>query len=145
VKTKAVFGGEPCGAWIHPQVHYCPDGILSSIMLLEALEDENKELSELVAEAPAYPMIRENLPCKNDKKYEVVEKAGQELRSAFGKCKDFSKLDGIRFSCEEGWILIRASGTEPVIRLTVEGESLNAAKRIMRKGITLTRKLIKEA
>lgn len=38
---------------------------------------------------------------------------------------------------EEGWILIRASGTKPVIRLTVEGESLRAAKKIMEKGVML--------
>ena len=43
----------------------------------------------------------------------------------------------IRLSLEDGWILIRASGTEPVIRLTVEGESLRTAKKIMEKGIML--------
>jgi phosphoglucosamine mutase len=40
---------------------------------------------------------------------------------------------------ENGWILIRASNTEPVIRLTVEGESLRTAKKIMEKGVILVR------
>ena len=39
-KHIAIFGGEPCGAWIHPNFHYCPDGILSSILILKTLEEE---------------------------------------------------------------------------------------------------------
>lgn len=55
-KHKAVFGGEPCGAWIHPQFHYCPDGVFSSVMLLKGLESEDQTLSKFVAEAPFYPI-----------------------------------------------------------------------------------------
>jgi phosphomannomutase len=62
-RLNAVFGGEPCGAWIHPKFHYCPDGILTSVLLLKALEDEGKSLSEFVAETPAYPVLRANVPC----------------------------------------------------------------------------------
>jgi len=138
-RRKAVFGGEPCGAWIHPQYHYCPDGILSSILLLKALENENKKLSEFVAETPRYTTLRENIPCKNELKHRVVEKAAEELKAAFSSVKDFLDVDGLRLTLEEGWILIRASGTEPLVRLTVEGESLKAAKKIMEKGIAVIR------
>ena len=41
-QSGAVFGGEPCGAWVHPKHHYCPDGPLSSVLMLKALEEENK-------------------------------------------------------------------------------------------------------
>jgi phosphoglucosamine mutase len=141
-KHNAVFGGEPCGAWIHPEFHYCPDGMLSSLLLLKGLEDENRALSELVAEVPEYPTIRENIACRSEVKYKTVEDIGEKLQSVFPKYKKFSKVDGVRLTLNEGWILVRASGTEPLIRLTVEGESLKAAKQIMKESINLVKRIV---
>ncbi|MDH5375434.1 MAG: phosphoglucosamine mutase, partial [Candidatus Bathyarchaeota archaeon] len=132
------------GAWIHPQIHYCPDGILSSMLLLEALEYENKILSEFISETPQYQTLRGNVACKNEMKYGVVKKAVEGLKSVFPEYKQFSTVDGVRLTFEEGWILVRASGTEPLIRLTVEGESLKAAKEIMEKAVVLVKKLVGE-
>lgn len=141
-KCRAIFGGEPCGAWIHPKFHFCPDGILSSVLLLRALENENKRLSEFVAETPKYPILRENFTCKNDVKEEAVENVGEGLKSAFPTYREFSTVDGVRLVLENGWLLVRASGTEPTIRLTVEGESLKAAKQIMEKGAESIKNLL---
>jgi phosphoglucosamine mutase len=143
-RHSAVFGGESCGAWIHPQFHYCPDGILSAVMLLKALEEEDKSLSELIAETPLYETLRENIICKDKVKYEVVKKVGKSLKIAFPAYKEYSSVDGVRLVFENGWILVRASGTEPLVRLTVEGESLKVAKEIMKRGVAFVRKLIGE-
>jgi len=143
-RHNAFFGGEPCGAWIHPQFHYCPDGIFSSVLLLKALEDENGNLSEFIAVTPKYPILRENIACKSEVKYEVVEKVGDSIESVFRTYKDSSTIDGIRLALGNGWILVRASGTESLVRLTVEGESLKAANEIMRKGVWLVKKIIME-
>jgi phosphoglucosamine mutase len=136
-KQNAIFGGEPCGAWIHPQFHYCPDGILSSALLLKALDEEDKKLTELVSETPKCETLRKNMTCNNETKHEVVEKIGENFEQVFPGNTELSTVDGVRLSLEDGWILIRASGTEPVIRLTVEGESLRTAKKIMEKGVML--------
>ena len=136
-RQNAIFGGEPCGAWIHPQFHYCPDGILSSALLLKALDEEDKKLTELISETPKYETLRKNMTCNNDAKYRVVKKIGEDFRQVFPGNTELSRVDGVRLSLEDGWILIRASGTEPVIRLTVEGESLRTAKKIMEKGVML--------
>jgi phosphoglucosamine mutase len=141
---NAVFGGEPCGAWIHPQFHYCPDGMLSSVMLLKALEDEEKSLSEFIAETPQYQILRENIACKNEVKYKVGEKAGEGLKAIFRAYKEYSTVDGVRLVLRNGWILVRASGTEPLVRLTAEGESLKAATEILEKGVILVKKLVGE-
>jgi len=143
-RHTTVFGGEPCGAWIHPKFHYCPDGILSSILLLKALEDEGKRLSEFIAETPQYATVRENIHCSNKIKHAVVEEAGEELKTVFPSYREFSTVDGVRLTIRNGWILVRASGTEPVIRLTAEGETLRAAKNIVGKGAALVRKLVRE-
>ncbi|UCF45061.1 MAG: phosphoglucosamine mutase [Candidatus Bathyarchaeota archaeon] len=143
-RSNAVFGGEPCGAWVHPQFHYCPDGPLSAVLLLKALEEENKSLREFVAEVPEYMTLRENIACKNDLKHKVTASIKKSIKPAFPEHTDFSTVDGVRVALKNGWLLIRASGTESFIRLTVEGESLKAAKDIMSKGKTLVKKHIED-
>jgi phosphoglucosamine mutase len=141
-RDGAVFGGEPCGAWVHPQLHLCPDGPLSAALFLEALEEARKSVSEFIGEVPEYITMRENIACKNEQKYEIVEKLGNVLKAEFPEYNDFSMVDGVRLSLKKGWLLVRASGTEPLIRLTVEGESQAAAKDITQKATELIHKQI---
>ncbi len=141
-QSDAVFGGEPCGAWVHPNYHYCPDGPLSAVLMLKALEDENKTLSQFISLVPEYVTKRENIVCKNEQKYEIVEKISDPLKAAFPAYLDFSTVDGVRLALKDGWLLIRASGTEPLIRLTVEGESLIVANNITQKATALIKKQV---
>jgi phosphoglucosamine mutase len=143
-RVGAVFGGEPCGAWVHPQLHLCPDGPLSSALFLAALEEEDKSVSEFIGEVPEYITLRENIPCKNEQKYELVEKLGNVLKAEFPVYTDFSTVEGVRLTLKNGWLLVRASGTEPLIRLTVEGESQLATKDITQKATALIHKQIGE-
>lgn len=141
-RDGAVFGGEPCGAWVHPNHHLCPDGPLSAALFLAALEEENKTVSEFIGEVPEYITMRENIACKNEQKYLLVEKLGEALKAAFSEFTDFSTVDGARLALKNGWLLVRASGTEPLIRLTVEGESVAAAKDITQKVTALIHRQI---
>ena len=136
-RDDAVFGGEPCGAWVHPKQHLCPDGPLSAALFLAALEETDKTVSEFVGEAPEYITMRENFVCKNDAKYIIVEKLGAALKDAFPSYTDFSTVDGVRLALKNCWLLVRASGTEPLIRLTVEGATPQAAKDITQKASAL--------
>ena len=139
-REGAVFGGEPCGAWVHPAQHFCPDGPLSAALFLKALEDEGKSVSEFVGEVPEYITRRENIACRNDLKGKAVAGIEGEVKKVFADYTDFSTVDGVRLALKNGWLLIRASGTEPLIRLTVEGESQAVAKELMRKATALIRK-----
>jgi phosphoglucosamine mutase len=136
----AVFGGEPCGAWVHPAQHFCPDGPLSAALFLKALEEEGKTVSEFISEVPEYITLRENIVCRNDLKSKAVAAIEVEVKQVFSGFTDFSVIDGVRLALKNGWLLIRASGTEPLIRLTVEGESQAVAKELMRKATALIRK-----
>ena len=137
-----IFGGEPCGAWVHPQMHLCPDGLLSAALFLAALEEEGKGVSEFIGEVPEYITERVNIVCKNEQKYKLVEQLGGFLKAEFPAYTDFSALDGVRLALKNGWLLVRASGTEPLIRLTVEGESQMVAKDLTAKATALIHKQI---
>lgn len=141
-RDGAVFGGEPCGAWVHPQLHFCPDGPLSAALFLSALEAEGKTVSEFIGMVPQYVTVRENIACKNEAKYRIVEKLGAALKTQFPAYTDFSTVDGARLALKNGWLLVRASGTEPLIRLTVEGESVAVAKDITRVATALIHKQV---
>ncbi|MCX8150600.1 MAG: phosphoglucosamine mutase [Candidatus Bathyarchaeota archaeon] len=137
-RHSAVFGGEPCGAWVHPRFHFCPDGPLSAVLLMQALEEEDKSLREFIAEVPQYVTLRENIICPNELKYKIITNIEKAIVSKFGS-GELSTVDGVRLTLKNGWLLIRASGTEPLIRLTAEGESLKVAHDIMSKGIELAK------
>ncbi len=143
-RHAAVFGGEPCGAWVHPRFNFCPDGPLSAVLLMKALEEEDKSLREFVAEVPHYVTLRESIACPNALKYKIITHMEKVATSTFG-IGELSTVDGVRLALKNGWLLIRASGTEPLIRLTVEGESLKVAQDIMSKGIELVKTKIGDA
>ena len=138
-REGAVFGGEPCGAWVHPKFHWCPDGPLSAVLMLKALEEENVSLKQFIAQVPKYVTLRENLVVANEQKQKIVVAVEKTATKTFPEYNDFSTVDGVRLALKNGWLLIRASGTEPLIRLTVEGESLKAARAIMNRGVELVK------
>lgn len=115
-KRNAQFGGEPSGSWIFPEISLCPDGILAAARLVEIVQNEGR-LDALIDELPTYPMIRGAVQCSNDRKEIVMKKITGSLR----KIGEVTDIDGIRVTTEDGWILVRPSGTEPKIRITVEG------------------------
>jgi phosphoglucosamine mutase len=137
-KRRAVFGGEPIGAWVIPEVHMCPDGILSALKLLEALEQRSQTLSQFVSEAPEYPTRSAKIEVKD--KAKAMRGVEQGYRKSFGEAT-VNRVDGLRLQLAEGWVLIRASGTEPLIRLTAEGRDEKATASLLERG----RELVKEA
>ncbi len=143
-RQGATFGGEPCGAWIHPEFHYCPDGILSSALLLQALEETNQTLSRFVSKAPQYPLLRKSISCPNSIKSSVMKKTYEALPAIIPQIKDQSKIDGFRLTLKAGWLLIRPSGTEPIVRITVEMETRRTAETIMKKATKLVSGFVKE-
>ena len=115
-KTVGDFGGEPSGAWIFPKVSLCPDGIFAAARLVEIVEKEG-ELGKLLDSIPEYPVKRGAFPCRDRNK--AMEMIIEKLRE-YG---DINTMDGVKVDLKEGWILVRPSGTEPKIRITVESNN----------------------
>ncbi len=143
-KRRAIFGGEPCGAWIFPKVHLVPDGPLAAAKVLELLSSTGKWLSELLDELPAHPTVRKKVACQNEKKATTMKKFKARLRREFRGISDVLTIDGIRFSFKDGsWALVRPSGTEPCIRVTAEGRTPARAKEITGETVRILKKAMR--
>jgi len=67
------------------------------------------------------------------------------LPALYPEIEEKLTIDGMRLTLKNGWILVRPSGTEPFIRITVEAESVKEAENIMEKGLKQVEKSLKEA
>jgi phosphoglucosamine mutase len=118
------FGGEPSGAWIWPGETLCPDAHLAALRLA-TLVTESGPLSEQVASVPTYETRRENV--RVEQKAAVMEAVRERLTARFDETLT---LDGVRVDTDDGWFLVRASGTEPLVRVTAEARDTAAADRL---------------
>jgi phosphoglucosamine mutase len=125
-EPDAVFGGEPSGAWIWPDGSRCPDGPLAAVRLA-ALVAERGPLSGQLAEIDAFPIVRASI--ETDRKEAVMDRVHDRLTAAY-PAGDVSTVDGVRVDLEDGWFLVRASGTQPLVRVTAEAQSESRADEI---------------
>jgi phosphomannomutase len=118
--NKAAFGLEVSGHYALPALVPFDDALAISYYLTCVLARQDKPLSTIVAGMPAYPFERTNFTCDDDQKFEVIDKLKIKLANQHPNIND---MDGLRIDFDDGWILVRASNTEPKIRLTVEANS----------------------
>jgi len=118
------FGGEPSGAWIFPKISLCPDGPFAAALFCEIASEW--DVAEEIDAMPHYPILRESFQTNSAK----------EILSGLGAARP---TDGIRITEDDGWCLVRASGTEPKIRITAEGKNITMAKAMLAKGKELVR------
>lgn len=121
------FGGEPSGSWIFPGISLCPDGIYAAA-LVAAIASRQK-LSLQVDSIPAYPLLRGSISSSGI----IISRLKSQLTAM--EPLAVSTVDGIKLSFNDGWLLVRASGTEPIIRLTAEAKSEAKARRLYEKGL----------
>lgn len=121
------FGGEPSGAYIFPKVSYCPDGPHAAVALA-SLVARAGALADLAGELPRMERVRDAVAAAPGAMRGVVDAVAEAL-APLGKV---STLDGVRLDTDEGWVLVRASGTEPKVRLMVEARDATALADLAR-------------
>ncbi len=142
-RLNANFAGEPSGAWIHRDYNSCPDGPLSGLLFLKAAETLGLRVSEMVRDVPEYHMIREGMKYAGRLSQSKFSKLGTGLKKILGKNSSVETKFGLRVSTETAWVLVRDSGTEPVIRVTGESKDRSEATRAMRETLRLLRQILK--
>jgi len=127
LKKDGDFGGEPSGSWIFPNISLCPDGIYAAAQVV-AIASQQK-LSQLVDSIPSYAVLRGSVSSEGV----VTSELEQRLKAM--NPLSVSTVDGIKLNFEDGWLLIRASGTEPKIRLTAEAKAQAQVRQLYDSGI----------
>lgn len=124
-KAHAIFGAEPCGEYIFPQGVQMPDGLMAGLLFAEIFAKKGK-LSALAGKIKTYPLLREKLPCPDAKKGRAMGKI-----AASWPFSPPANSDGLRSDEKWGWALVRPSGTEPIIRITLEAKTKEEAEKRM--------------
>lgn len=142
-RERGSFAGEPSGAWIHANFHPCPDGLLSGILYLQQLEKYDLTVSKAVEPIPEYSMIRRSLAVAKKTTSSKNDFLPESLKAIIGKDSDIDTKFGVRVSSKDSWVLVRESGTEPVVRITVESKRPSLAYRISKETVSLVKRVYK--
>jgi phosphomannomutase / phosphoglucomutase len=127
-EEKAALGGEMSGHIFFADRYFgYDDAIYAALRLLEILSQTNEKISSLLKDVPqtfATPEIR--IDCPDDKKTATVDKIKKHFQNKSG----LIEIDGVRIPFEDGWALVRASNTQPVIVLRFEASSEKSLQKI---------------
>ena len=123
-EPDVAFGGEPSGAWIWPGETLCPDGPLAGVRVAALTAAE--PLEARLERVPSYPIRRANLEI--DDRHAVMDRVEAAVTERFD---DVETLDGVRVGTGEGWFLVRASGTQPLVRVTAEARQPDRADALL--------------
>ena len=123
-----VFGGEPSGLWIWNDQTRCPDGHLAACKLVELVRDNGPLSTQLAAFRGRYTTRRACLDAAA--KYDAIDRIRRRLNGDYDR---IDTTDGIRIETDCGWFLIRASGTEPVVRITADAPDPAATDRLFER------------
>jgi len=134
MEVDAVFGGEGNGGLIFPEHQYCRDGAMACAKLLEIMIG-GKKLSELTKTVPEYFNAKTKIPVEDLQA--TLEKVKAEVA---GRGLKADTIDGVKLWYEDGWVLIRPSGTEPIFRIFAEAKTEARAEELMNRGLELVRK-----
>ena len=125
----ALFAGEYSGHMFFADEFFGhDDAFYASGRLLRIMSERRESLSRLMMSIPVYPSTEEiRIPCPDDEKFQITERIAQKVREKY-ECSD---IDGVRINYPDGWGLIRASNTQPVMVVRCEGKTQEALERIM--------------
>jgi phosphoglucosamine mutase len=141
-ETSAVMGGEACGVFIFPEFQLAPEPFLAACKILEKMARTGKSFGDLIADIPIYPLMKTKLKCQNEKKTRVMEELAKTLPKELKDVVQILTVDGLGITLKEGWILVRPSGTEPVIRITCEGPTQASVERVLKNAKQTVEKTI---
>ena len=125
-EKNAVIGGEGNGGVIYPDLHYGRDALVGIGLFLSHLVKSGKTCSALRAIYPDYHIIKRKIQLTPEIN---VDRLLEEVSSEYKKFP-INSIDGVRIDFPNGWVHLRKSNTEPIIRLIAEGKTSGDAREI---------------
>jgi phosphomannomutase len=127
LEVNAVIGGEGNGGVIDPRVGLVRDPFIGMGLVLNLMAETGRKLSELVAELPAYHIVKDKYSASREQLVELfpaLEKAWPDARA--------NRLDGLRLDWADRWVHVRPSNTEPIVRVIAEAPRRDDAEMLCR-------------
>ena len=123
-EAKAVIGGEGNGGVIFPELHYGRDALVGVGLFLTMLAKSGKTVSELRKTLPSYFMVKDKIELTSEiPLVEILEKIKLEY-----KHEKITDIDGLKIDWADAWVHLRASNTEPIMRIYAEAKTETEAK-----------------
>ncbi|HSA59737.1 MAG TPA: phosphoglucomutase/phosphomannomutase family protein [bacterium] len=141
LETTPLIGGEESGGIGIPSHVYERDGLLCGLMLLEIMSAKNKRLGEILKglerEIGPFHFVREDVHLSDEQRTQVEDAMTKDARGSLAglKIRGVNRLDGTKYLLETGsWLLLRLSGTEPLLRIYAETHSPQQTRDLIREG-----------
>jgi len=128
-KYDAAFAMEISSHYFLPEFYIFDDPVLMALKVAQEIGESGKKLSELSDEIPSYPFIEKEIPVKDELKFEVAKELVKYYK---GKGLEVDTTDGAKVQMKNGWGLLRASNTQPMIRLFAEGRTKSDLNSIVK-------------
>jgi phosphomannomutase len=128
VELGAPIGGEGNGGVMYPALHIGRDAPVAAALVLELVAREGRRVSELVAAAPRYVIVKAKVP-----RGAALDAVYAALRRRFADAAADAQ-DGLRLAWRDRWLHVRPSNTEPIIRLIAEAPSAAVAEQLVDEG-----------
>ncbi|HBL46080.1 MAG TPA: phosphoglucosamine mutase, partial [Planctomycetaceae bacterium] len=134
----AILGGEGNGGVIDPKVGYVRDSYVSMAYVLAGLAAARQKLSVWADSLPQYSIVKNKITCPREK----VEAACQALKAHFDSATA-SEGDGLRLDWDDRWVQVRASNTEPIIRVIAEAPKNETAEALCESAMQIVAEAVK--
>ncbi|MBP5370749.1 MAG: phosphoglucosamine mutase [Bacteroidales bacterium] len=125
-ETNAVIGGEGNGGVIYPEIHYGRDALVGIALFLSLLAKSGKKCSELRKTYPEYVISKNKIQLTPDTNVDAILANIAETY----KNEKVNTIDGVKIDFAQGWVHLRKSNTEPIIRIYAESSSMDAANAL---------------
>ena len=133
LRLAAVIGGEGNGGVMYPALHAGRDAPVAAALLLTLLARDGRRMSELVAAAPRYAIVKAKVERGAGSREQRLERVYAELGRRFPDARADTQ-DGLRLAWRDRWLHVRPSNTEPIIRLIAEAPSGAVAQELVDEG-----------
>jgi len=138
-RNDAMLGGEVSSHIFVPDFYFFDDSFLTTLKLAEALLKSGSRLSRLMDGIQDYPYEQIFVPCPDDVKFEIVNLIAEQFSHAKA---EISRLDGIRVLDSSGWVLVRGSNTEPLIKVIVESKNIESFRAKKEEALSALRTIM---
>src|SRR5215217_6076174 len=122
----AVIGGEGNGGVIYPRINFARDSLVGIALMLHLLAESGKSVTQLLEDLPRYSMVKDKFTCPSDRIPAVLRMVRQEFATF-----QMDTRDGVKVIMPDGWLLVRGSNTEPIIRVVAEAKSEERARSLV--------------